>query len=82
MILSKKNERKKDNKVLIASDGYSAFLFLDGRGYEVKSFSFRAKDFGDIELDIDCLKLSTPSDGIGSFCSYVEGALGYKLKEG
>jgi hypothetical protein len=82
MILSKKNERKKDNKVLIASDGYSAFLFLDGRGYEVKSFSFRAKDFGDIELDINCLKLSIPSDGIGSFCSYVEGALGYKLKEG
>lgn len=81
MLFSKKSELA-DNKILIASDGHSTFILLNGKGYNVKSFEFRAKDFGDVELDIQGLCLSTPSDGLGSFCAYAEGALGYKLKKG
>lgn len=80
MLFSKKSELK-DNKILIASDGHSTFLLLNGKGYDARSFEFRAKAFGDVELDIEGLSLSTPSDGLDSFCAYVNGALGYKLKE-
>lgn len=66
------------HKILIASDGGSAILVVNGKVCDAESFIFKATPT-DVTLDITGMDVTHLNGGLPLFAEYVKTSLGYKL---